>query len=72
MANNNPRTEQLKAYQFQKQGDEPLSDKPIAIRLPKSADQRIREIPASKRSVLLREWILMGLMQMEEQELTGS
>lgn len=65
MANPNPKTDQLEPYHFKLQGEEPLSQKPIAIRLPKSADDRIRAIPASKRSLLLRQWILTGLNQME-------
>ena len=53
---NSPRPH-LKPYRFKVKGDEPLSKKPFHIRLPKSLQEALDEIPPEKRNELVRRWI---------------
>ena len=65
MANPKPKTEYL--IPFPQVGEEPLSKKPVYIRIPQSDYDRLMRLPREKRLSLLRQSIKSGLDQLEKE-----
>jgi hypothetical protein len=65
MANPNPHVENIVAFQFQPEGEESLSKKPVQVRVPQSDYDKLMRLPKEQRLVLLRKWIRTGLEKIE-------